>query len=865
MSKKIIFLIWGVFLIPFLTVIILMYNVKINTISEILPIGKERDPGMIYFSDLENPENKLASIIYYSNTTEEGDKIKMGEYYKQNRSNVTFSKISPNLINALICTEDIRFKSHSGIDVRSLFRAVYGVATNKPSGGASTITQQLSKMLFTKKPSAGMERVNQKLKEWVVAVELEKRYSKNEIITMYLNRFDWLYQAVGINSASEIYFNTQPEKLTILESAMLVGMLKNPSLYNPLRRPEETKERRNVVLFQMFKYKKITKKEYESLKTKPLGLEFTKKDHNEGLAPYFKESLRKDMKIWCENNRNQDGEPYNLYTDGLKIYTTIDSNIQFHAEQAMKDHLMGLQNEFFKYCEDKKNKGYPAPWWFYNDKGQALKANNKTKGIIDQIIQSSIKKSERYQKLMLANYIQKLKNTDLTLEELKNRIAEYEGRKPKDGPSLQAIKYIESNNISIKTEKQIQEIFNKPVKTKVFLWEGEIEKLISPRDSIIYHKSILQSGIVSMDPNTGYVKAYVGGVNHKFFKHGNVQGEGRQVGSTFKPFVYALGIQEELFNPCKKIPNIPITFSKEDWNLTKDWIPQNTGGENDRFNGLNLTVKFGVANSINILTAYIMSKLKPGNVASLAKNMGIKTQLTPVPSICLGPFNISPFEMAAAYSTFVNSGYYTEPIYVTKIEDKYGNIIAEFKPQTRKVLSSKTAAIMVKLLQGVVDGVGTDEPFYKNGKYKGKSIPSQGTGTWLKKEYQWKKGKKVEVKYYIGDKNIEIGGKTGTTNKYSDGWFVGITPNLVTSIWVGCDDKSAHFNDERGYGSKSAMPIFGYFMKRIYADESIQKIKNSDKFIFPKITLGEKQQIKDLINCDQVPFLTDSIPETEEI
>ena len=822
MNKKIIFLIWGIALIPFLGFIVLMYNVKINTISEILPTGKERDLGMIYFSDLENPENRLASMIYYSNTTDQGDKIKMGEYYLENRSNTTYFDLSPSLIDALICTEDIRFKSHSGIDVRSLFRAIYGVATNNNSGGASTITQQLSKMLFTKNPSSGIERVNQKLKEWVVAVELEKRYSKNEILTMYLNRFDWLYQAVGINSAAEIYFDTKPNKLSILESAMLVGMLKNPSLYNPRKRPLETKKRRNVVLSQMFKHGKITKKQYELLKLKPLGLKFTKKDHNEGLAPYFKEQLRKELHEWCKINKKPDGTNYNIYTDGLKIYTTLDSNIQFHAEQSMKEHLMVLQNEFFQYCKQKREKNYPAPWWFYNEKGYPVKSNNKNKQEIEKIIQTAIKNSDRYKKL------------------------------------------IEQG----KSEVEIDKIFNTPPNDTIYFFSWNGDTLVpgaTPRDSIIYHKTILQSAIMSMDPNTGHVKAYVGGVNHKFFKYGNIHGKGRQVGSTFKPFVYSLGIQEELFNPCKKIPNIPITFYKDEWNLNKDWTPQNTGGEKDRFNGLNLTVKFGIANSINVLTAYIMSKLKPGNVAALAKNMGIKTKLSPVPSICLGPFDITPFEMTAAYSTFVNSGYYTEPIYITKIEDKYGNTIEEFKPKTRKVLSAKTAAIMVKLLQGVIDGVGTDEPIYKNGKNKGKSIPSQGTGTWLKKEYQWKKGKKVEVRYYMGSKKVEVGGKTGTTNNYSDGWFVGITPNLVTSIWTGCDDRSAHFNDSRGYGSKSALPIFGHFMKRIYNENKINTINYSDKFTFPKLTFREKQQIKDLMNCDQIPFLIDSTPETEEI
>ena len=469
-----IILIWIIFLIPFFGFITVMYLVKINTITE-FPIDSKRDSDMISFSDFENPENKLSTVVYSS------DGVILGKYYKENRSNVHYTDISPTLIDALISTEDIRFRSHSGIDIRSLIRAIYGVLTrSNSSGGASTLSQQLSKMLFTKRPSSGIGRVKQKLKEWVVAIELEKRYSKNEIITMYLNRFDWINQAVGISSASKIYFNTNQNKLSNNQAAMLVGMLKNPSLYNPRRNPEGTQNRRNVVLSQMMRNNKITKTEFDSLKVLPLNLDFQIVGHNEGPAPYFREQLRQIVKNWCSTHKKANGEYYNLYTDGLIIHTTIDSRIQKHAEQSVKNHITVLQKEFHEAWKGKRT---PYP-------------RNFSKKQIEDMINQGVKRSERYRKL---------KNQG-------------------------------------KSENEIEDIFNTKVNTTLFSWSGEIDTLISPRDSVIYNKFFLHTGVMSIDPNTGHVKAYVGGINHKYFQYDHVLQGSRQVGSTFKPFVYATAI-----------------------------------------------------------------------------------------------------------------------------------------------------------------------------------------------------------------------------------------------------------------------------------------------------------------------------------
>ena len=712
MNKIKIIFIWAVLLSPFLALFTLIQLTSLGVFGA-LPT----------FDQLENPKNNLATEII----SEDG--VVLGKYFFENRSKVKYKELPENLIDALIATEDIRFREHSGVDGRSFLRALFGVIFKKNNaGGASTITQQLAKMLFTKKPSSGVERIMQKLKEWIISAQLEKRYTKNEIITMYLNRFDWVNNAVGIKSASRVYFNKEPAHLSVEESAMLVGMLKNPSLYNPHRREGLTRERRNVVLSQMKKYNFISDSIFINLHKKPIKLDFKKASHNEGLAPYFREHLRGVLKTWCKKNKRPDGENYNLYTDGLKVYTTINSRLQQFAEEGVKTHISSLQKDFYNHWKGYTKAPYPDDfeWEQIND-------------IIDQ----GMRRSDRYKKLK------------------------------KRG----------------KNESEIKAVFKKPVSMTLFSWNGEIDTVLSPRDSIWYNKYFIHSGMMSMDPVTGHVKAYVGGINYKHFKYDHVVHGKRQVGSTFKPFLYSLAIQEG-YSPCYKVPNVPVVFDKNRWGLEKDWAPKNSGNE---FDELSLTLKFGLANSINSITAYIMKQFGPQAVVDLAKKIGIKSKILAVPSLCLGTFDLSVYEMVGAYSTFVNKGVWIEPIFITKIEDKNGVILEEFTPNTQEAMSRQTADLMIRMLQGVVDGVYSPEAGKK-----------RGTG--------------VRLRYTYGFKN-EMGGKTGTTQNQSDGWFIGITPNLVTGVWSGCEDRSAHFRDiYYGQGANMALPVYAEYLKRVYAD-----------------------------------------------
>ena len=712
MNKIKIIFVWAVLLSPFLALFTLVQLTALGVFGD-LPT----------FDQLENPKNNLATEII----SEDG--VVLGKYFFENRSKVKYKELPENLIDALIATEDIRFREHSGVDGRSFLRALFGVIFKKNNaGGASTITQQLAKMLFTKKPSSGVERIMQKLKEWIISAQLEKRYTKNEIITMYLNRFDWVNNAVGIKSASRVYFNKEPAHLSVEESAMLVGMLKNPSLYNPHRREGLTRERRNVVLSQMKKYNFISDSIFINLHKKPIKLDFKKASHNEGLAPYFREHLRGVLKTWCKKNKRPDGENYNLYTDGLKVYTTINSRLQQFAEEGVKTHISSLQKDFYNHWKGYTKAPYPDDfeWEQIND-------------IIDQ----GMRRSDRYKKLK------------------------------KRG----------------KNESEIKAVFKKPVSMTLFSWNGEIDTVLSPRDSIWYNKYFIHSGMMSMDPVTGHVKAYVGGINYKHFKYDHVVHGKRQVGSTFKPFLYSLAIQEG-YSPCYKVPNVPVVFDKNRWGLEKDWAPKNSGNE---FDELSLTLKFGLANSINSITAYIMKQFGPQAVVDLAKKIGIKSKILAVPSLCLGTFDLSVYEMVGAYSTFVNKGVWIEPIFITKIEDKNGVILEEFTPNTQEAMSRQTADLMIRMLQGVVDGVYSPEAGKK-----------RGTG--------------VRLRYTYGFKN-EMGGKTGTTQNQSDGWFIGITPNLVTGVWSGCEDRSAHFRDiYYGQGANMALPVYAEYLKRVYAD-----------------------------------------------
>ena len=723
MNKFKIAIIWTTVLSPFLVLFTLILLAKTEFFGE-LPS----------FDQLENPKNNLATEIISH------DGVVLGKYFFENRSRVKYEEIPQDLVNALVATEDVRFYNHSGIDARALLRAVFGVLSGSSNtGGASTITQQLAKMLFTEQPSTGIQRVIQKLKEWVIAAELEKHYTKAEIITMYLNRFDWVNNAVGVKSASKVYFNKKPEELEVWESAVLIGMLKNPALYNPNRRLEKTQERRDVVLRQMNKYKFLNDSLLDTLVKMPLTLDFKRESHNEGLAPYLREVLRGYLKKWAAENFKPNGKSYNIYTDGLKIHTTINSKMQLYAENAVKTHISQLQDDFYNHWKGYTKAPYPDDfeWEQIND-------------IIDQ----GMRRSERYKKLK------------------------------KQG----------------KSEGEIRKVFNTKTKMTIFSWSGDIDTIMSPRDSIKYNKFFIHCGMMSMEPGTGHVKAYVGGINHKYFKYDHVTKGRRQVGSTFKPFLYSLAIQEG-YSPCFTIPNVPVFFDKKRWGLEKDWAPKNSG---DEFNGLPLTLKFGLANSINTITAYIMRDFGPDAVVDLAKKIGIRSKILAVPSLCLGTFDLSVYEMVGAYGTFVNKGVWTEPIFIEKIVDKNGVTLEEFTPKTQEAMSGETADIMIRLLQGVVDGV-----------YSPTAKKTRGTGIRLRSKYKF---------------TNEMGGKTGTTQEHADGWFMGVTPNLVTGVWSGCEDRSAHFRSiTYGQGANMALPVFAEFMQSIYND-SINTNIYLDKF-----------------------------------
>ncbi|MCE3277828.1 MAG: penicillin-binding protein [Bacteroidetes bacterium] len=670
--------------------------------------------------ELQNPKTLLATEIYSS------DLKVLGKFYTENRTNVKFKDISPNVVNALIATEDARFFDHSGVDVRALGRAVYGALTgNSASGGGSTITQQLAKMLFPREDLSKVELVIRKIKEWIIAVKLEKEYTKEEIIALYLNKFDYVNNAVGIKSAAQIYFNTTPQDLKIEEAAMLVGMAKNPALFNPNRFHERAEGRRNTVLMQMNKYGYLTTEQLDSLKKIPLKLRFRPEDHNDGPAPYFREYLRDVfLKKWCEENRKPDGKKYDIYRDGLKIYTTLDSRMQRYAEEATSEHMKDLQAAFFKDCKQKRNA--PFAW-------------NVNKEEIANIMKQGMRRSERYRVLKKAGM----------------------------------------------SEEAIRKNFDVPAEMTLFTWNGEVDTVMTPWDSIRYAKTYLQAGFMSIEPQTGYVKAWVGGINHKHFQYDHVQiGHARQVGSTFKPFVYALAIQEG-YSPCYRLPNVPTTITYDG----KDWTPKNS---DDKNNGKMLTLQQALAGSVNYITAYLMKQFGPQATVDLAHRMGVVSKLDPVPSICLGTVEISVFEMVGANATFANKGTWIQPTFVTRIEDKNGKVLADFVPSTEEVMSEEKAYVMIQLMKGVVQ---------------------MGTGTRLRTRFKL---------------NQPTAGKTGTTQNNSDGWFMGITPDLVSGCWVGGEDRAVHFNTtDMGQGASMALPIYGKYMQKVYADKTI-KISQGD-------------------------------------
>lgn len=702
--KKYIVIFWSIFVLAIFSIVLLFSMISAGKLGYIPT-----------FEELENPKNNLASEIYSS------DGELLGKYFIENRSNSVFDELDSNLVNALIATEDIRFYSHSGIDFRALARAISGAVTGQNRGGGSTITQQFAKLLFHEIPQSKIKRFLQKLNEWVIASKLEQRYSKNEIITLYLNKFDFVNNAVGIKSAAKIYFNNTPDSLKIEESATLIGMLKNSALYNPVRRPELTQERRNVVLSQMVKYGFLSQDIYDSISQIPIDMSnFKRQSHLTGQATYFREYLRGKLKTWCASHFKPDGTPYDLYKDGLKIYTTLDSRLQRYAEEAVVEHLsQDLQPAFFKHWE-----GYThAPFFFENNASEEIR----------NILNQAMRRSERYRRLKLAET-------------------------PADSIILS---------------------FNTPTPMTIFSWEGEIDTVMTPMDSIRYYKYFLQAGLMSVEPQSGHVKAYVGGINYKHFKYDHVSQGARQVGSTFKPFLYTLAMQNGL-SPCTEFANIqPIIYLDNG----DTWEPRNSGTKDV---GTNITLQYALATSNNWISGWLIKRFSPQSVVKIARNMGVKSFLDPVPAIVLGSSDLSLYEMTGAMNTFANKGVYIEPIFITRIEDKNGNIIESFVPNQNEAMSEQTAYLMLKLMEGVVN---------------------YGTGIRLKLKYKFEN---------------PIAGKTGTTNNHSDGWFMGITPELTTGIWVGCEDRSAHFRSlYLGQGANMALPIWALYMQRVYADSTI--------------------------------------------
>ncbi|MFV8280862.1 penicillin-binding protein 1A [Christiangramia marina] len=687
------------------------------------------------FDELENPENNLATEIFSA------DGETLGKYYSENRTPIKYEDLPDHLVQALIATEDERFYQHSGIDAKGTARAAVYLGTR---GGASTITQQLAKQLFTEDVAQNdVERVFQKVKEWVISTRLERQYTKEEIITMYFNKYDFIYQAVGIRSASKIYFDKEPSELKIEESAVLVGMLKNSALYNPMRRPELVESRRNQVFEQMNRNGFISEQETDSLQKLPMKIEFTPEGHDEGMATYFRAYLQGFMKEWIEENPKPDGSEYSLYRDGLKIYTSIDSKMQEYAENAVTSHIANLQKSF-----DRQNEKNPtAPF------------RDITEEEVESSIQNAMRVSARWKQMKAQG----------------------------------------------KSDAEIKKSFKEKAEMRVFSWKGTIDTVMTPRDSILYYKAFLQAGMMSMVPQTGEVKAWVGGIDFKHFKYEHVKQGKRQVGSTFKPFVYATAIDQLKFSPCDTLPRSKFTIEAGKHGNMKDWAPRNSDNE---YSGM-LSLKQALARSVNTITARLIDKTGPGPVIDLLGKLGIDTENVPaVPSIALGTADISLFEMVSAYSTFANQGVYIKPVMVNRIEDKNGTVLYQNVPETRDVLSKEAAYVTVNLLEGVTQG---------------------GSGTRLRNTWGTTNAfyKDVMTGYPYDFKN-PIAGKTGTTQNQSDGWFMGMVPDLVTGVWVGAEDRAVHFPGiQYGQGATMALPIWGMYMKDVYANPDLNVSKEA--------------------------------------
>ncbi|HMC02458.1 MAG TPA: transglycosylase domain-containing protein [Flavobacteriaceae bacterium] len=693
---------------------------------------------------LENPKTNLATEIISS------DGKTLGKFYfNDNRTPVDYDELPQHLVDALIATEDARYHSHSGIDTRGTLRAILTLGSG---GGASTISQQLAKQLFHGEGSKNtIGRITQKVKEWIIAIRLERQYTKEEIIAQYFNIYDFLNNADGIRSAARIYFGKEPSELDLKESAMLVGMFKNSSLYNPRVRAELTKERRNVVLAQMEKYDYITEKVKDSVQQLELDLNYTPESHREGIATYFREYLRDFIKKWIEENPKPDGTKYNIYSDGLKIYTTIDSRMQQYAEDAVQQHMPKLQAEFFHQNTPKRNPTAPF-----------LELST---GAIDTLMRRSMRQSERWRKMKY---------------DLK------------------------------KSNEEIIASFNKPTEMTIFSWQGEIDTIMKPWDSMRYYKSFLHPGMMSMDPQTGHVKAWVGGMNYKHFQFDHVKTGKRQVGSTFKPFVYATAIDQLHYSPCDELPDTPFCIEKNKYGNPEEWCPKNSGNE---YGGVR-TLKNALANSVNTVTARLIDKVGPQPIIDLVEKLGVAEGIPPVPSIALGTPDLSVYEMVGAYSAFANKGVYTKPVMVMSIEDKNGTILYQFTPETRDVLSDEAAYVTVRLMEGVTE--------YGSGV----RLRTKGADAY-RADYR-----EIVTGYPYQFTN-PIAGKTGTTQNQSDGWFMGMVPNLVTGVWVGAEDRAVHFSSiTYGQGAAMALPIWANYMRSCYEDTELDISKGS--FVAPK-------------------------------
>ena len=688
-------------------------------------------------TQLENPRTNLATEIISS------DGKTLGKFYfKDNRTPVGYNELSQDLVDALVATEDVRYHEHSGIDARGTLRAFFFLGGR---GGASTISQQLSRQLFVGVASPNtFSRLTQKIKEWVIATRLERQYTKEEIIAQYFNIYDFGNNADGIRSASSIYFDKEPKDLSLKESAMLVGMFKNSSLYNPRRNPVGVKNRRNVVLAQMEKYGYITEAVKDSLQKTDLDLKYTPQSHRDGIATYFRGYLDGFMKDWIKKNPKPDGSKWNLYNDGLTIYTTIDSRMQTYAENAVQQHMPRLQAEFFNQNTPKRN---PTAPFLELEKEE-----------IDALMKRGMRQSERW------------------------RHMKYDLKKSND---------------------EIIKSFDKPVKMSVFTWKdgkaSEVDTLMKPIDSMRYYKSFLRTGMMSMNPQTGHVKAWVGGINYRHFQYDMVKQGKRQIGSTFKPLVYTAAIDQLHYSPCDEFPDVPYCIEANKYGNPEEWCPKNS---TPNYGGTR-TLKNALANSVNTVTAQLIDKVGPQTVVDLAKKLGVKSEMLAVPSIALGTPDISVYEMVGAYSAFANQGVYTKPVMVTSIEDKNGTILYQFKPETRDVLSEETAYVAVQLMQGVTQS---------------------GSGASLRHTYKRNRTEYKEVVTgYPYELTNPIAGKTGTTQNQSDGWFMGMVPNLVTGVWVGAEDRAAHFKSiTYGQGAVMALPIWGLYMKSCYADEDLE-------------------------------------------